>query len=95
MLDQVGPGNISVVAPPSAPHYHEDQSPFSGAPGGHPQYEDAPPDYSEDFPSSAFSDGAVRRGEQELHRGSDGSRKPFKKPSASTSHPQASSGRST
>lgn len=67
MLDQVGPGNISVVTPPSAPHYHEDQSPFSGAPGGHPQYEDAPPDYSEDFPSSAFSDGAVRRGEQELH----------------------------
>lgn len=65
ILDQVGPGNISVVAP-SAPHHHEDQPPFSGAPGGHPQYEDAPPDYSEDFTSSAFSDGAVRRGEQEL-----------------------------
>ena len=69
MLDQVGPGSISVVSPP-APHYHATQVPFAGASGGPQQYEDAPPDYSEGFANSAFSDGAMRRGEQGLQHGS-------------------------
>lgn len=74
MLDQVGPGNISVVSPPD-PNYHTAQAPFAGASGGHQQYEDAPPDYYEGFANSAFSDGAVRRGEQGLQHGFDESRR--------------------
>uniref|UniRef100_H3DP59 Zgc:110410 n=2 Tax=Tetraodon nigroviridis TaxID=99883 RepID=H3DP59_TETNG len=49
------------VSPP-APHYYAAQAPYAGASGGHQQYEDPPPDCSEGFANSAFSDGAVRRG---------------------------------
>lgn len=74
VLDQVGPGNISVVSPP-VPHYQAAQAPFAGAPEAHQQYEDAPPDYSEGSTASAFSEGAVRRGEQGLQPGFDQSGK--------------------
>lgn len=65
--EQVGPGNISVVSPPG-PCGNGTQGPFAGA-AAHPQYGDAPPEYSEGFDNGAFDDRAVRRGEPGLKGG--------------------------
>lgn len=79
LVEQVGPGNISVVSPP-APSANGAQAHFSGA-AGHQCNGNAPPEYSQDFDDGAlggFDDGAVRRGEQGAKKcGSDQDETPF------------------
>lgn len=61
-LNQVGSGSVAVVSPPG-PYDNMVQPDRAAAGGGQQQYGQAPPDYSNGFEDSSFSDGAIRRGE--------------------------------
>lgn len=60
-MNQVGKGNVAVVSPPGP--YDNMVHPEEMAAAGDQQYGQAPPDYCDGLEDSAFSDGAIRRGE--------------------------------